>query len=1021
MAQTWNISVPDAEAYSHPFSTGIWKPITHDLIQEVAKHKVVAIDTETTGLSNWRDLPLGWSLAFGNRRIALDISTLPYFAGVFADPDKTWVLANAKFDMHMLANVGAKLAGQVHDVCVQHALLFPDRKHALKSTALHILNWTWRDFQDTFGKINKENPPQQILARAARENPELMIEYMANDAWGTLGVYRRLTEVLKSQNTFTIFDSHEPNIRNLLDYFLVLEAPYTRVLWEQEREGVLIDVDRMKQLGPGIRQGITDLKREIAMLARDQGYDQLFEPTKNQHISRYLYDIKKYPVFKQTKGGKSGKRVASTDAKVIERFAERGDVVCEKILEFKKLDKLYGTYFVGLSDWLDPDNRIHTSFNQDVARCMPAGELVLTNRGYLPVEQVSVGDQVIAHTGIPRRVVETSKHAPKAIYSVTLSNCLTLRTTANHQYLTNVGWKRADELLNGDTVIIHATAREQWRTIPGWTDFSVSSWGRVANNKTGRFCTQRPKGKWGHLKVCLYRNGAQKRGEDRKDFAVHKLVLSAFAPDGRGETRHLDGIAWNNNVDNLSYGTSHENRQDALKHGSMSQRLAGRTKLSQEDVAAIRAAGSPGQPPSSTSKLSYAIAEDIRVRYAAGEGRAPLARAYGVSYQAVDNIIRDKTWTTPEATAATANVLAERYGVAPGTIRDIWAGRRWQDQDYIEGKAATFGEATVCMVVVHQPEETYGLTVEIDHSHVTGGIVTHNTGRLSSSEPNIQNIPNAERDKYQVRAGFIAPPRHRFVAADYGQIEMRLLAAASQEDAMIQVFLNGWDIHMGNAAMMKGVPYDDIVAAKKIAGKVKDKQLPAEAITQYIQLCIDARSSAKTLGFGLVYGMGDNKLANSLKCTLEEAIAKKAEFQAAYPAASTFAAEMVEIARQTGATFTLMGRRRDIPDIVSSRRGDRMKAERIAGNTPIQGGAAEVLKWVSILWKRSDIQYQTGARMTLQVHDELTFECPDETVEIMKKRTRDLMEKPFNDDVLRILKVPFTVDINSGDNWASAK
>lgn len=1026
---SWNIDLPPAQYLGH--QTPGYE--IQRVINEVYNSPVVAIDTETTGLVKWKDIPLYWSLAWGTQRATLHADLLPYFTPCFQNPNITWALANAKYDMHILANFGHFLAGKWHCVQVMHALLFDDKPHRLKFIAQHILGWTWADFQDQFGKISAKQSPRQLIERAERENFSLLVEYASNDAWGTLKVYEALKAMLERENTYSLFRTTPPYIETLWDFFAKVESPFTKVLWKMERRGIKVDKARFAAARPEAEKKIADIEREIV-----QRVGNPINPNSPAQVAAYAASLNIKPI-KYTKGGKSGVRNPSWDSDTLEHY--RNDVpVFGLILDHREYSKLLGTYIIGLHEILDPYDRIHSNFNQDVARCMPAGELVLTDRGYIPVEQVAIGDQVIAHTGIPRRVVETSKHAPKAIYSVTLSNYLTLRTTANHQYLTKAGWKRADELLNGDVVITHATAREQWRTVPGWTDFSVSSWGRVANNKTGHICTQYKKGTWGHLKVCLYRNGAQKRGEDRKDFAVHRLVLNAFAPGGRGEIRHLDGIAWNNSIDNLAYGTPHENRQDALKHGSMSQRLAGRTKLSQEDVAAIRAAGSPGQPPSSTSKLSYVAAEDIRARYASGEGRAPLAREYGVSYQAVDNIIRDKTWTTPEATVATADALAEWYGVSPGTIRDIWAGRRWQEQDYIEGKAATFREAAVCMIVVHQPEETYGLTVEVDHSHVTNGIVTHNTGRLSSSDPNLQNIPRPENDHWNLRGAFITEPGWKVIAADYSQLEMRLLAAAAQQQSMVDIFLRGWDIHAGNAALMFDTPYEDIDAAKDLLKKMS-KLTPQDALNEaesklpgvsqragsvqgrgrsvegYLRACAGYRSAAKNIGFGLNYGMGPGKLANGLGISLDEAKAKIAQYKDTYPAVEAFMTEAVEEGRRTGYAFTVLGRRRNIPMIASSNKGEQALGERLAVNTQIQGSAADVTRMAQINIDCCGLDIHYSCFNTLQVHDELVFEVPEENVHTCIAEIEELMAHPFSRDLL----CPLTAEAGFGDSWGEAK
>lgn len=1300
----WNVEVPSTEYYGPlPFNPrGVTTRDLGPLIRELEdSHTIeIAIDTETTGLVIFKEQVLYWSLAWGNRRCCLHASVLPYFKHIFEDPTKIWIFANAKFDMHMLANMGIRILGKIYCTQVMHSLLFEEMSHRLKDMAKHLLGWRWSDFQDTFGKINVNNTPLQLMQKAEAENFPLLCEYASNDAWGTIGVYRDLKPRLQNALTHSLFREIPPYIETLWDLFTKVESPYTRVLWKMERNGILIDTEYLASIQPRALKEIEQLEQDVC---RYVGW--MINIGSTPDLRRYFFDQRKYSPLKMTSGGKSGVRQASVDADFLQHAADEiGDPVAKMVLEHRNLTKLYGTYIQGIYHLVDAYGRIHSKFNQDVTRCMPAGELVLTNRGYLPVEQVVVGDKVISHRGVPRSVTGTSVHAPKTIYRVQLKNGLVLRTTGNHQYrAVGDGWLRADELELGQEIVIHSNP-ERWKTIRGWSDFKVSTWGRVHNVRTGHILTQYPKGRWGHLKVCLYRNGAQKRGKDRKDFAVHRLVLKTFGGSSANETRHLNGIAWDNTLFNLTYGTPSENRQDAVHHGTMSQRRAGRTILTESDVAAILRAGSPGQPPSTTSKLNYGKAEEIRAKYPA-MSRQRLADEYGVSYVAVDNIIKGKTWKRSPTTQRTAEEWAEIYGVSAGTIRNIWAGRRWTTEDGISGAKATFSSSAVESVTVEGNEVTYGLTVEEDCSHVTGGIVTHNTGRLScvaewtpitvktrvignslrqsldvpikyvdtddwvwthegrfrrvlkkvtkglghmfdvhlsngnvltctadhrlldsngqwipvgdlideylervgvtteepaegpgplqklgldddradcgeaqdnvsqrlsrdshahagegakdsskasllgvedgeqepherkygqgtpqlegrvrrwkrlldrhterkaavrpsssdgtgtgsgrapggdggsphrrqseeqqpgqpgighkgraqdhslfagrglppievtevyyrgslevhditveedesylacgvlshnSTDPNLQNIPNVEKDKWRMRAAFIAPPKHKLLVHDYNQLEMRLLAAAAREKDMIDIFLRNWDIHMGNASMMMGIPYDELKLAKKIDKEVKEGDRPAQELTARVLFCLHARAAAKNIGFGLNYGMGAAKLANDLGISLQEAVEKIALYKKTYPAVTKFYEEAVNIARQTGYSFTILGRRRNLPGIASSRRDERARAERQAINVEIQGTAADVMKMAQINLDKANLEYRFGCYSLVNIHDELIHQCPDETVEPAQKEIAEWMECPFYLD----LDVPLTVASGKAQNWQDAK
>src|SRR3989304_3088051 len=149
----WNVQLPTAEYYLPD------DPRLDGIIREVGDLKEIALDTETDGLTLWKCIPYYWSLSWEtngrSRRLCMPASTLHQFKGVFADPTKRWIFANAKFDTHMLANIGINIAGQLVDTQVMHALLFEGQPHGLKDMALQILNWKWTDFGDTFGSLRR--------------------------------------------------------------------------------------------------------------------------------------------------------------------------------------------------------------------------------------------------------------------------------------------------------------------------------------------------------------------------------------------------------------------------------------------------------------------------------------------------------------------------------------------------------------------------------------------------------------------------------------------------------------------------------------------------------------------------------------------------------------------------------------------------------------------------------------------------------------------------------------------------
>jgi len=650
----WNIEMPGTDYFALETLQQAGGPERFQaFMNEMAAQPISAIDTETTGLVLWKDIPLYWSVAWEGRRATLHANVLQHFQPLFRDPTKKWVMANAKYDTHILANVGCNLAGKLIDTCVMHALLYEDKPHGLKYMAKHLIGWTYGDFQDQFGKITKLNSPENIIRRAEQENFNLLIEYAANDAYATWQVYEELRKQLQGAITHSLFRTIPPYIETLWDLYSKIEVPYTRALWQMERHGVKVDRAHLERAEPEALGEIQRLEKDIA---KHVGF--VMNPRSTKQLKEYFFDRAKLKPLRWTKGGKTGVRQPSCDSAFLEYY-EHENPVAGLVLRHREFSKLHGTYIKGLHDILDPFDRIHSRFNQDTVR----------------------------------------------------------------------------------------------------------------------------------------------------------------------------------------------------------------------------------------------------------------------------------------------------------------------------------------------------------------------TGRLSSADPNLQNIPRPENDKWHLRSAFIPEPGNLFATVDYEQLEMRLLAAAAMERDMIAIFDKNWDIHMGNASMMYGVPYDDLVSAKAIDKAVKGKKQPDSALTAYVLQCLQFRADAKNIGFGLNYGMGAAKLSRALGCTFEEAKKKIEMYKAAYPAVTQFYQEAIAETEKTGYAFTVLGRRRNVAEIASHRKNERALGERIAVNTQIQGSAADVCKMAHINLMKVDIEGRYDCKIVLNVHDELAFEGPKDALPRALIEITDLMEHPFTMD----LAVHLAVDAGIGESWGAAK
>ena len=262
------------------------------------------------------------------------------------------------------------------------------------------------------------------------------------------------------------------------------------------------------------------------------------------------------------------------------------------------------------------------------------------------------------------------------------------------------------------------------------------------------------------------------------------------------------------------------------------------------------------------------------------------------------------------------------------------------------------------------------------------------TGRLSSSNPNLQNIPIRDNEGREIRRAFVPDPGCVFFSADYSQIELRIMAHLSGDRHMIEAFREGSDIHAATAAKIYKIPIDKVTS--------------------------DMRRKAKTANFGIIYGISVFGLAERLNIPRSEAKTLIDGYFESYPQIKEYMNRSIEVAREKGFVETICGRKRMLPDIHSHNSVVRGYAERNAINAPIQGSAADIIKIAMIRIARRLEEGQLKSRMILQVHDELNFNVPAEELEQVKAIVREEMENAYS------LQVPLLADCGTGANWLEA-
>ena len=391
---SWNISLPDAEYYT------LSNPKLDGLIREVTDQRAVAFDTETDGLSITNCLPYWWSMSWTSsngkdRRMTLHEDTFDAFGPVFRDMNRSWVLANAKFDAHMMENKGHPLRGQLIDIQVMHALLHEEEPHGLKEMARTLLGWKWTDFQDTFGNFRsgtcicggtkashgpeldnckktgcnqyQQRTPLDVLTKAAKENINLLVDYAANDAYGTWRLFKLLDKKLADSPTHSLYSDKWPYINSMWDYYYKTELPFTRVLYTCERNGLRVNKGYLEGITPTIIKDMESLRSQI-----NQKTGRMMK-TSGPMLAQYFIDDCGLQAHKMTSGGKSGIKKPSIDNKFLKYVSEEysGETcgeVAALLIEHEAIAKQFSTYIEKMPGRLDNYDRVHMRLNQDVAR-----------------------------------------------------------------------------------------------------------------------------------------------------------------------------------------------------------------------------------------------------------------------------------------------------------------------------------------------------------------------------------------------------------------------------------------------------------------------------------------------------------------------------------------------------------------------------------------------------------------------------------------------------------------------------
>ena len=818
-----------------------------------------------------------------------------------------------------------------------------------------------------------------------------------------------------------------------------LERPLVPVLAAMERHGIRVDPARLAEFSKELDLTLERLTREIYTLAGEE-----FNIGSPKQMARILFEKLKLPPVKKTKTG------YSTDADVLEQLA-LGHELPAKIIEHRTLAKLKSTYADSLPTLIYPaTRRIHTSFNQLVAAtgrlsCLPAGSLVNTQSGLVGIETVRAGDLVRSCRG-PRRVLAAEMTGVKPVVAITLSTGIVLRCSPEHQFRTTGRWVEASDLkagiplymsftegLFGSSVAFQVKQTAAYRTrktpdLPGeWSadlaelvGYAMADGPIARSNYNGKpaqlvlsfdwpeqdlarhfaGAMERLFGKSPSTDVCglieqLGAGGTSKviqvppglfaapqeivaaflRGYFEGDgSASHALSVRSVSRDMLEGVHHLLGIFGipssikNGGADPRGYAPRHT----LVVLGDRSKRKFGEQIgfISTKKRSQLDRLISKQNVKSSAEVLGLPTSDEVLSIKAAlyDSERATDGKVSQALYVFMHGYAAGRTTCTLPRAERIVRALEGAGAEVPSFLAEAVSGR--------------YVEVRVRSVAWEPPVPMYDIAVD-GEQYITDGIVVHN-----SSGPNLQNIPIRTELGRRIRAAFVPDPGYRFVAADYSQIELRILAHVSGEESLIAAFRAGEDIHRRTAAEVFRV--------------------------ELAQVTSEQRDVAKTTNFSVIYGVTAFGLSRGLSITPKQAQEFLTRFFERHPKVKAYLERTVAEGRERGFVQTLLGRRRYIPELRSGNPNLRGFAERMATNAPIQGTAADLTKIAMVRMARALAEGGFRSRMLLQVHDELLFEAPEEEVPRLEALAREVMESAMT------LDVPLKVEIKTGADWSQA-
>lgn len=766
-----------------------------------------------------------------------------------------------------------------------------------------------------------------------------------------------------------------------------------------------LDETEDKRKASSLQRSITNLQKKYDNYSAGVGItksdQKTLEPLNLKSVKQlidFLYYNRyglKLPIIKYTEDKKTKKPTnnPATSEDVLLELREKDETgFIDTLLKYREMTKLYSTYIVGIRDVLNPDNTLHGSFlihgcvTEDTVLVGKERDIVI---GDIAPKEVGVKDvvkdniYVLTHAGTWEQVTHTINKGVLDTYRVTTDRGDVLECTKYHKLLTPRGFKPIWKIAKYDLdVIMHDVSRLDiqpvevgkkygevvFKEIPNWPGYLASSEGKIFsvkipgaqgmldyNNPHEMVPRVQKSGNRLHSRVGL-RNGTG----IKKMLPVSRLVWSAFnnasIPDGY-VIDHIDCNPLNNIPENLQCITYSENIKRAYKN-------------------------------TRTAFTNGAI-----------NGKTVL------DTQTVGQILLD------HREGLTQGQIVEKYGISQAQVRRVINGESWKYIYLTKIRVEYIGKKTIM-----------DLSVNDKHSYVTrSNYVSCNTvtGRLSSRNPNLQNMPR-DTTASDIKQMFVCPPGKVMMQLDYSAAEFRVVAGWSQDKQMLEWFRVGHDIHLATACKKYGEDYDEI---NKIYSNEDDPNYKEWKVK---------RKQAKTIGFGILYQQGPNHLKESLstdkhKATKEEALEFLEEWFEIFPGVKRFVKKQMKFAEKHGYVLSPFGRKRRLPDAKNKRdRGKHAKALRDAINAPIQGTASDFALFSSILIREKIMRGELPSSIEQigTIHDSLMFyldpkDMNDKVVDQLFDICRDPdTQKYFG---FKLKGITMAVDFELGLRWSKLR